>query len=182
MGKVNEWTPFKREGWRFPLQNASVKYIRKITTVNLFIFVVRLVQIFFEGVTVGILAYFIQLFHQNNQRVPSHFVFSLVAGVFAILTQIIYCFRYEHKLYFLWDLGVAVGFVVSFFWFYDGVGGQLTCKWGSFNPFTADRCVQTRSVFIMQIILAVLWLFTSLMGALANWRSKKELIAKVDVV
>lgn len=182
MGKFNEWTPFKREGWRFPLQDASVKYVRRLTTVNLFIFAIRLVQVFFEGVIVGILSYYVTLFRQSGQHVPSHFTFSLVVGVFAILTQVIYCFNYEHKLYFLWDLGTCVGFVVSFFWFYDGVEGSLTCKWGAFNPFGADRCAQTRSVFVMQIILASLWFFTALMGGYANWRARKELVAKVDVV
>lgn len=182
MGKWNDWTPFQRSGWRFPLQDAQVKYIRKLTTVNLFIFAIRLVQIFFEGVVVGILSYYSNLFRISQSKVPSHFIFALVVSVFAILTQFIYCFNYEHKLYFLWDLCVAVGFVVSFFWLYDGVESSLTCKWGAFNPFGSDRCAQTRSVFVMEIILAVLWLVTAVVGGFANWRAKKELVAKIDVV
>lgn len=174
--------PFRRNNWRLPgADSTGIKYVRRLTTVNLFVFVIRLVQSFFAGVVTGIMAYYIHLLKLAHQTVPAHFIFALVVPVFALTTQIIYCLEYEHNLYFLWDLCTAIGFLLSFFWFYDGVRSTLTCGWGAFNPFGADRCAQTRSVLVMQIILASLWLCTALMGAYSRIRNKKELIAKLDV-
>lgn len=177
MAKWNEWTPFKKSGWHVPsFGGPKVVYIRSLATINLFVLAIRLVQVFFAGCVLGIMAYYISLLNQQSAHVPYSFTFALVVPCFAILTQFIYCFRFNHKLYFIWDFCIGIGFLLSFFWFFDGVRGSLSCSWGAFNPFGTDRCAQTRSVFVMQIILTVLWMVTSIITVFADWRSKRKLV------
>lgn len=169
--KYNKYNPFRPSLWRTP----KVVYVRSLATTNLFVLAIRLVQVFFAGVILGIMAYYISLLSKDKAYIPSSFTFSLVVPVFAIVTQFVYCFKFDHYLYFIWDLAIGLGFLISFFWLHDYVRDQLTCGWGSFNPFGSDRCAQTRSVFVMQIILAVLWAATSVLQAFAVWRAKRQI-------
>lgn len=167
----NNYNPFRKTAWSYV---PKVKVIRSLATVNLFVLSIRLVQIFFEGVVLGIMAYYIQLLNDANSSIPSSFTFLLVACVFAIITQFIYCFKYTHNLYFLWDFAIALGFLIGFFWLYDYVKDTLPCGWGAFNPFGSDRCAQTRSVLVICIILACLWLGTSIINAFSVWKKKRN--------
>ncbi|VVT51597.1 uncharacterized protein SAPINGB_P003149 [Magnusiomyces paraingens] len=167
----DKYNPIKAKLWKTP----QVVYIRSLATINLFVLAIRLVQIFFAGVILGIMAYYLNILHNDKTHIPSSFIFALVVPVFAILTQFIYCFRFEHHLYFLWDLAIGLGFLISFFWFHDTVSDQLSCGWGAFNPFGSDRCAQTRSVFVMEIILTVLWIATAAIQAFGIWRTKRQI-------
>lgn len=146
--------------------------LKSLATANLFILAIRLVQVFFAGCVTGIMAYYIKLNTGSGEKAPSPFVFSLVVAVSAIVTQLIYCFSFYHRLTFLWDAAVGCGFIISMFWNLNYVS-PLSCKWGAFNPFGTDRCAQTRSVLVMQIILAIMWFITSFIGAFQLWRLSK---------
>lgn len=154
-----------------------------LASTNLFVLALRLVQFFFSGVVLGVLAYYIDIQRSNHEKSSSPYVFSLVVATISMLTQFLYCFTYEHQLYFLWDLCNAVGWLLAFFWLLDFVGDGLTCGWGAFNPFGGDRCSQTRSVLVMQIIVAVMWFVTSGVQAYKVWkhRGHKMVSEKIEV-
>jgi hypothetical protein len=155
--------------------------LRSLASTNLFILALRLIQFFFGGVVMGIMAYYIDIQLKAGLKAPSPYVFSLVVALSALFTQIIYCFSFEMKKAFVWDVAVGIGFLLSFFWFLNFAGGYLSCGWSSFNPFGSDRCAQTRSVFILQIILAILWFLTGLLQAIDFIRARRYVAAKVEV-
>lgn len=157
--------------WNRPIP--KLRTIKSLATVNLFVLAVRLVQLFFAGVILGIMAYFINLENQAKSRVTRSFIFSLVTPIFSIITQFNYLIDYDYFLFFVWDFAICLGYLISFFWLYDTVQDYLTCKWGSFNPFGNDRCAQVRSVMVMQIIESVLWLTTSVIAGYDVWRAKR---------
>lgn len=156
--------------------------LRSLASTNLLILAIRLVQFFFAGVVLGIMAYYIDTQRSDGEKASSPYVFSLVVVITALLTQIIYCFNYQHRLFFLWDIAIAIAILLSFFWFLNSAQQYLECGWSSFNPFGSDRCSQTRSVFVMQIILAILWFLTGAIQAYDVWRARRSLEGRAEHV
>lgn len=172
------WNPFKKSTY------ASLPKITKLTALastNLFVLALRLVQFFFSGVVLGIMAYYINTQIQDGDSASSPYVFTLVVSAFAMLTQFMYCFSYQHRLFFLWDIFLAVFWILSFFWLLNYVNPNLTCKWGSFNPFGSDRCAQTRSVLVLQIVQTALWALSGAIQAYDVFRGKRYIATKVEV-
>lgn len=161
--------------------NFKIGKLRALASTNLFILATRLVQFFFAGVVMGIMAYYIDQQRKEGLKASSPYVFSLFVTITAMLTQIIYCFNIQGNLFYLWDGALGVAFLLSFFWYLNFAGGYLTCKWTAFNPFGSDRCGQIRAVFIIQIILAILWFFTGTLQAIALFRSRRYVAAKAEV-
>lgn len=159
----------------------KVTRLTALASTNLFVLAIRLVQFFFSGVVLGVMAYYIELQRDAGETPESPFIFTLAVSVFAILTQFIYCFSYQHRLYFLWDICIAIAILLSFFWLLNAVDDSLTCGWSSFNPFGSDRCAQTRSILIIQIVLAILWAITGLIQAYDVWRGKRILATKAEI-
>lgn len=164
---------------KFALKIPGLKKFNHLATTNIFVLAIRLVQIFFSGCILGIMAYYISQQNSRKEKVPRSFVFSLIVPIFSILTQFNYILDYNYYLFFLWDFAISMGYLISFFWLFDKVEDYLPCKWGAFNPFGTDRCAQTRSVLVMQIIETVLWFTTAVFAAFQVYRTKKTMTEKV---
>jgi hypothetical protein len=137
--------------------------LRSLATVNLAILAIRLIQFFFAGMVMGLMAFFIQQEIKAGQDASSPYCFVLVVAVVTIITHFIYCFSFYHKLTFLWDLALATGWLISFFWVLNFVQ-PLPCSWSAFNPFGEDHCSQQRAVLVIQIVISVLWYITGAIG------------------
>lgn len=137
--------------------------LRSLATVNLAVLAIRLIQFFFAGMELGLMAYFIQQELSVGDEASSPYCFVLVIAVVNIITHFIYCFSFYHKLTFLWDLAIATGWLISFFWMLNYVQ-PLSCGWSAFNPFGDDHCSQQRAVLVIQIVISVLWYLTGLIG------------------
>lgn len=162
------------------LERLKLRNIKdSFTTSNAFILLIRFVQLFFGGVILGIMAYYINLQRLAHQRVLRAYTFALTSAVMALATQLLYCIDYEHTLFFVWDLAVGLGYLIAMFWLLDTTEPYLWCKWSSFNPFGADRCAQTRSVLVMQIIETCLWCATAAFGFYKVYQTKRELLQKL---
>lgn len=172
------WNPFKKHSYSFL---PKVTRLTSLASTNLFVLAIRLVQFFFSGVVLGVMSYYINLQLTSGYKASSPFIFVLVVAAFAIFTQFGYCFSYNHRLFFLWDLFLAVFWILSFFWLLNSVSNDLYCGWGSFNPFGGDRCAQTRSVLIIQIVQTILWAITGFIQAYDTWRHPHEIAAKIEV-
>lgn len=172
------WNPFKKHSYTFLPKFTK---LTSLASTNLFVLAIRLVQIFFEGVVLGVIADYISIQLSEGLSASSPYVFTVVVSCFSILTQFAYCFSYQHKLFFMWDAVIAVFWIMSFFWLLNMVGDYLSCGWSSFNPFGADRCSQTRSVLIIQIVLTILWAITSAIQGFDVWRGKRIIAAKIEV-
>lgn len=158
-----------------------MKRLSELASTNLFVLALRLIQFFFSGVVLGIMAYYIDLQRKQGRSASSPFVFSLVVAIISMATQFLYCFSYEHNFFWLWDEGNAIAWLLAFFWLLNFVGGSLPCGWSSFNPFGSDRCAQTRSVLVIQIIMAVSWVVTGAFSAFKVWKHKGHHARKVEM-
>ena len=137
--------------------------MKSLATTNLAILSLRLIQFFFAGVVVGIMGFFIKQQIIVGLLASSPYIFVLVVGVVTMLTQFIYCFSVRLLLAFAWDGALATGWLISFFWLLNFVQ-PLPCGWNAFNPFGSSQCGQTRSVLVIQIVLAILWYLTAVVG------------------
>jgi hypothetical protein len=151
---------------------AYVARLRSLATTNLAVLVLRLIQFFFAGMEVGIIAYWIKTQRANGLDASSPYVFTLVVGVGTMLTQFLYCFDRTHRLLCLWDVCIGVAWILSFFWLLNFVS-PLSCAWSAFNPFGTDHCGQVRAVLVIQIVLCVLWLLTALIGLVGLFRGPR---------
>lgn len=172
------WNPFKKQSYHFI---PKVTRLTSLASTNLFVLAIRLVQFFFSGVVLGVMAYYINLQLTSGYKASSPYIFVLVVAAFAMLTQFAYCFSYNHNLFFLWDWFLAVFWILSFFWLLNFVSDDLYCGWSSFNPFGGDRCAQTRSVLIIQIIETILWAITGAIQLYDTRRHRHEIAAKIEV-
>lgn len=172
------WNPFKKNSYTFL---PKVTHLTSLASTNLFVLALRLVQFFFSGVVLGVMAYYISTQLSAGQDASSPFIFVLAVACFSMATQFAYCFSYQHKLFFLWDFFIAIFWILSFFWLLNSVSPSLTCGWGAFNPFGSDRCSQTRSVLVIQIILTVLWAVSGAIQAYDVWRGKRIIATKIEV-
>lgn len=172
------WNPFSKHSYGFL---PKVTKLTALASTNLFVLAIRLVQFFFAGVVLGVMAYYIDTQLAAKTDASSPYIFALVVAAFSMFTQFAYCFSYQHKLFFLWDLFIGVFWILSFFWLLNFVSGSLTCGWGAFNPFGADKCAQTRAVLVIQIILTVLWIATAAIQAFDVWRNKRVIATKIEV-
>ena len=177
---MNLWNPFKKNSYSFL---PKVTRLTSLASTNLFVLALRLVQFFFSGVVLGVMAYYInmQIKAVPAEKASSPFIFVLVVATFSMMTQFMYCFSYQHRLFFLWDAALSVGWILSFFWLLNFVSSSLDYGWGAFNPFGSDRCSQTRSVLVIQIILCVLWAVTAAIQAYDVWRGKRVIATKIEV-
>lgn len=148
---------------------AYIARLKSFATTNLAILALRLIQFFFAGVEVGVVAYWIKTQRDNGMDASSPYVFTLVVGVGTIVTQFIYCFNTTHRLLFLWDVCIGVAWILAFFWMLNFVS-PLSCAWSAFNPFGADHCGQVRAELVLQIVLCVLWFLTGLIGFVSLFR------------
>lgn len=146
--------------------------IRTLATTNLIILILRLVQVFFAGIVLGIMANFIKDQKNNGDSASSPYVFDLVVATASILTQIIYCFNFYHRLVCLWDICLAVGWLLSMFWLLNKEN-PISCSWSAFNPFGTNSCGQIRGVLISQIVEAVVWFITGAVGVIAIIRANR---------
>lgn len=162
--------PFKKETRFIP----HISSLSALASANLFVVAIRLVQFFFTGVVLGIMAYYIHLELSLKESASSPFCFTLVVAIVSMITQFAYCVWAEHRLLWLWDVCNGIGWLLSFFWLLNFVGSELTCSWKAFNPFGSDRCAQTRSVLVIQIIVAILWFLTGACQLYRVWRRRGE--------
>lgn len=172
------WNPFKAKSYSFL---PKVTYLTALASTNLFVLAIRLVQFFFSGVVLGVIASYIDLQLKAGDDASSPYIFILTVAAISMATQFGYCFSYQHKLFFLWDLFLAVFWILSFFWLLNFVSGSLTCSWTAFNPFGSDKCAQTRSVLVIQIVLTLLWTITGLIQAYDVHRGKRVYATKIEV-
>lgn len=151
---------------------------KSLASTNLAVLALRLVQFFFAGMEVGLMGYFIKDQTSAGKSASSPYCFVTVVGVITMLTQFIYCFNIYHVHLFLWDACLATAWLLSFFWLLNAES-PISCSWSAFNPFGSDHCGQIRAVLVIQIVLAVLWYLTALLGlwTLIKARRKNNLVA-----
>lgn len=147
--------------------------LRSLATVNLAILAIRLIQFFFAGMILGLMGYFIHQELKAGKSATSPYCFVLVVAIVTIITHFVYCFSFYHKLTFLWDLALATGWLISFFWVLNYVQ-PLPCTWSAFNPFGSDHCAQVRAVLIIQIVISVLWYITGAIGLIYMIRISRK--------